>query len=88
MAPSSSYSVLHVLLIAGRGRWELHPGTEEPTGSGNYNRGSDGEDDGEAVGQVRHDQVEGGAGGEAGLQGGGGRCGQAVDHSLSSEMML
>ena len=33
-------------------------------------------------------QAVGGVGGEAGLEGGGGLCGQVVDHSLSSGMML
>ena len=45
-------------------------------------------DDGEVAGQVRLDQGVGGVGGKAGLEGGGGLCGQVVDHSLSSEMML
>ena len=56
---------------------------------GNYCAGLDtGLDDGEVAGQVRLDQVVGGVGGKAGLEGGGGLCGQVVDHSLSSGMML
>ena len=47
-----------------------------------------GKDGGEEVGQVRLDQVVGGVGSKAGLEGVCGLCGQVVDHSLSSGMML